>query len=78
MGATGEVISWIFDSNGKLVQSDINQRVTSVALSTRRDKHVIGIAAGQNKVPAIAGAIESGMINSLITNESTAEALLHL
>ena len=76
IGATGEVISWIFDSEGHLVESEINNRVTSAVLSPSNDKRVIGIAAGDSKVPAIAGAIESGMINSLITNELTAEALL--
>ena len=32
--------------------------------------------AGQEKVSAISGALESAMINGLITNEFTAEALM--
>ena len=76
MGAAGEVISWIYDSNGKLIDSEINRRVTSASLAPGNGKVVIGIAAGQEKVAAISGALESAMINGLITNEFTAEALL--
>lgn len=76
MGAVGEVISWIFDREGKLVESDINRRVTSATLSPTSTKRVIGIAAGLDKVPAITGALNSSMLNGLITNEFTAEKLL--
>lgn len=78
MGAAGEVISWIFDSNGHLLESDINMRVTSATLAPGSGKNVIGIAAGLEKVGAIAGALKSAMISGLITNEFTAEALLNL
>ena len=78
MGAAGEVISWIFDSEGHLLESDINMRVTSATLSPGSGQNVIGIAAGLEKVGAIAGALNSAMINGLITNEFTAEALLKL
>lgn len=75
MGAVGEVISWIYDSNGTLLDSEINRRVTSASLTPKSDKVVIGIAAGQEKVPAISGALKSKMINGLITNELTAQQL---
>jgi DNA-binding transcriptional regulator LsrR (DeoR family) len=76
MGAVGEVISWIFDRKGKLLDCDINHRVTSTPLHKMNNKKVIGIAAGEKKVPAINGAINSGLINGLITNEYTAKRLL--
>ena len=78
MGAAGEVISWIFDSDGHLLESDINMRVTSATLAPGSGKNVIGIAAGLEKVGAIEGALKSAMISGLITNEFTAEALLNL
>ena len=37
---------------------------------------MIGIAAGTSKVPAIRAAIAGRLINGLVTDEATAEALL--
>ncbi|MDP5132085.1 MAG: sugar-binding transcriptional regulator, partial [Paraglaciecola sp.] len=76
LGAVGEVISWIFNKDGNLINCDINQRVASVPLVMSSSKPVIGIAAGEDKVIAILGALRSKLINSLITNEYTAQRLL--
>ncbi|MFA3792901.1 sugar-binding transcriptional regulator [Aliiglaciecola sp. SL4] len=77
-GAVGEIISWVFDRNGKLLDCAVNDRVASTPLAVSSDKPVIGIAAGQDKVDAILGALRSKMINGLITNEYTAEKVLSL
>lgn len=77
-GAVGEIISWVFDRNGKLLDCAVNDRVASTPLAVDSDKPVIAIAAGQDKVDAILGALRSKMINGLITNEFTAEKLLSL
>nr|WP_252728757.1 sugar-binding transcriptional regulator [Aliiglaciecola lipolytica] len=77
-GAVGEIISWVFDRNGKLLDCAVNDRVASTPLAVSSDKPVIGIAAGQEKVDAILGALRSKMINGLITNEYTAEKVLSL
>lgn len=76
LGAVGEVISWIFNKDGNLINCDINQRVASVPLVISSSKPVVGIAAGEDKVIAILGALRSKLINSLITNEYTAQRLL--
>lgn len=76
MGAAGEVISWIYDNNGKMVESSINQRVTSMPLQNLNSATIIGIAAGEEKIAAINGALKSGLLNGLITNEYTATRLL--
>ncbi|GGW93244.1 sugar-binding transcriptional regulator [Alteromonas halophila] len=75
-GATGEVISWIYDKQGHIIDCEINQRVTSVPISGFTRTPVIGIAAGEEKVAAIRGALLSGLITGLITNEYTAGRLL--
>lgn len=75
-GAVGEITSWVFDRDGKLVDCAVNDRVASTPLRVDSDKPVIAIAAGQEKVAAILGALRSKMINGLITNEYTAESLL--
>jgi DNA-binding transcriptional regulator LsrR (DeoR family) len=48
----------------------------SSPLKINASKPVYGIAAGNSKVDAILGALRGGLINSLITNEYTAEQIL--
>ena len=76
-GAIGEIISWVYNKEGVILDSPINRRVTSCKLSVSSDKQVVGIAAGTNKRDAILGALRSKLINSLITTETTAFALLN-
>jgi DNA-binding transcriptional regulator LsrR (DeoR family) len=50
-----------------------------IAVSTdqlRRAPMVIGVASGTEKVDAILGAIRSGLVNALVTDVRTAEAML--
>lgn len=41
-----------------------------------RTTRVTGIAAGENKLTAMMGALRSRLINGLITNEYTAQRIL--
>jgi len=75
-GAVGEITSWAFDEDGKIIQGLLNDRVASSPIIPNSSNPVYGIAAGANKVPAIAGALKGKLINSLITNELTASQLL--
>jgi len=77
-GAVGELISWVFDIKGNLLDCAVNQRVASTPLKINSDKAVYAIAAGEEKVYAILGALRSKLINGLITNEYTAERLLSI
>ena len=56
-GASGEIISWIFNEEGALISCDINERVTSFKLKATPEKPVVGVAAGDNKLHAIRGAL---------------------
>ncbi|MTH96062.1 sugar-binding transcriptional regulator [Roseibium sp. RKSG952] len=75
-GAVGEITSWVYDAEGHLVEGLTNDLVASAPLRQAGDKPVYGVAAGEAKAPAIAGALQGGFINALITNEATAEQLL--
>lgn len=75
-GAVGEIIGWIFDKNGSLLNCEVNERVASTPLIANPSKPVYAIAAGEEKVFAILGALRSKFITGLITNEYTAERLL--
>ena len=68
-GAVGEMISWVFDRNGQLINCAVNQRVASTPLKVDSDKPVYAIAAGEEKVDAILGALRSKMVNGLINTQ---------
>ncbi|MGX9461876.1 sugar-binding transcriptional regulator [Shewanella sp. A14] len=74
--AAGEIISWVYDQQGKLLNHPINQLVMSSPLTPNTNKPVYGIAAGESKVDAIYAALSGRLINSLITNEYTAKKIL--
>ncbi|OYW58097.1 MAG: DNA-binding transcriptional regulator [Rhodobacterales bacterium 32-66-7] len=75
-GAVGEVAGWVFDSNGRYLDLGTNQRTGGVRVAQDLDRPAIGIAAGASKVPAIHAALNSRIINGLVTDEASARALL--
>lgn len=77
-GAVGELIGWVYDKNGNLLDCALNQRVASTRLKVNSENSVYAIAAGEEKVYAILGALRSKLITGLITNEYTAERLLSI
>jgi YD repeat-containing protein len=72
-GAAGEILGWVYDDEGRLLEGHSNDRVCSVPLS---GPPVIAVACGAQKVRAIRGAIRGGLITSLITDAGTARDLL--
>ncbi|WP_283176091.1 sugar-binding domain-containing protein [Gemmobacter sp. 24YEA27] len=75
-GAAGEVAGWVFDSEGRYLDFGINTRTGGLRVEPGLSRPAIGIAAGASKVPGIRAALKSHIINGLITDSPTAEALL--
>jgi len=75
-GAAGEICGWIFDREGRLRTEGANARTASAPLPDRARSVVIALAKGPRKLPAIRAALAGGLVNGLITDETTAEALL--
>lgn len=75
-GAVGEIVGWAFDGDGGLIPGLTNDRVASAPLPDLSRTLVIAAAMGRRKLPAIGAAISGGLVNGLITDEATAEALL--
>jgi DNA-binding transcriptional regulator LsrR (DeoR family) len=75
-GAVGEIVGWSFDADGALIQGITNDRVASAPIPERNRSQVIAAAMGSAKLPAIAAALKGQLINGLITDETTAQALL--
>ncbi len=75
-GAAGEVAGWVFDAAGQYLDVGTNRRTGGVRVEQGLARPAIGIAAGASKVRAISGAMQSLIINGLITDEATATAIL--
>lgn len=75
-GAAGEIAGWVYDSAGRYIEGGTNGRICGVCVAAQDERAVIGIAAGPDKVSAIAAALNGRLINGLITDEHTAQALL--
>ncbi|MBX2853509.1 MAG: sugar-binding transcriptional regulator [Rhodobacteraceae bacterium] len=75
-GAVGEICGWAFDAEGGLLKGLINDRVASAPIPPATPSLVIGVANGPRKHAAILAALSGGMLNGLITDEWTAEAIL--
>jgi DNA-binding transcriptional regulator LsrR (DeoR family) len=75
-GAVGEIASWCFDADGQVLDIATNLRTTSVPLRHRPPRPVVAVAMGEEKVSAIRAALRAQLVTGLITNETTAAALL--
>lgn len=75
-GAVGEIIGWIFDAAGRILDCDFNHRVLSPPIPETPRTHVIGVAMGASKRAGILAALRGRLIDGLITDEATAEGLL--
>lgn len=75
-GAVGEIIGWVFDNYGKLLDCPSNMRVTSVPLDTSAHTKIVGVVRGNAKFPALRAALKGGLLNKIITDEEMAHRLL--
>lgn len=75
-GGVGEMLGWVFDADGVLLEGMINDRVASAPIPSRETSLVIAAARGANKVEAIRAAVRRRLVNGLITDEMTAQSLL--
>lgn len=76
-GAVGDVLNHFMDKDGKLIQTEIEDRVISTDLDKLRQlKNVVGVAGGKDKVTAIKAVLNGGYLNVLITDSDTAAELL--
>ena len=75
--AVGDICLRFFDSKGVPIRSSLMDRVIGIDLDViKRAKRVVGIAGGPSKLHAIRAALLGGWINVLVTDRTTAEALL--
>jgi DNA-binding transcriptional regulator LsrR (DeoR family) len=67
-GAVGEITAWSFDSQGRLIQGHLNERVASAPLRQPAKRPMIGVAMGVQRRAAIRAALTGRLITGLITD----------
>lgn len=77
-GAVGEIVGWTYDREGRLIEGLTNDRVASAPIPSRERSLVVAIAMGERKRPGIFAAVNRRLVNGLITDETTAAALLEM
>jgi DNA-binding transcriptional regulator LsrR (DeoR family) len=77
LGGVGDIMGYILDAEGALIDHPINTRVIGISLDELdKIENVILAAGGLHKVPVIGAALKRGLVDTLVTDENTAIALL--
>ncbi len=77
-GAVGEMLGHFLDAQGRPVATGLSERTVAPPLAVLRDRRVVALAGGPDKVAAIAAVLRGGWLDGLITDEATAQALAAL
>jgi DNA-binding transcriptional regulator LsrR (DeoR family) len=75
-GGIGEVVGWVYDADGRILDCAFNKRVVSPPFPLGSGTEVIGVAMGASKRDSILAALKGHLVGGLITDERTAAALL--
>lgn len=76
-GAVGDILSRYIDSEGRIVDPELDARTIGISLESCRDRTLsIGVAAGIAKRDVILSGLRARYLNVLITDETTALAVL--
>lgn len=75
-GGVAEIVGWVFDRDGRMIDGVTNDRVSSAPLPSREKSLVVALAMGDLKLPGILAAVNRRLVNGLITDERTAASLL--
>lgn len=76
-GGVGDITGYILNAEGELIDHPVNRQVIGLSLDEMAQiGNVILAAGGMHKVPIIRAAIQRGLVDTLVTDENTAKALL--
>lgn len=78
-GAVGDICGIFFTQDGSVAFPEFQKRIMGLSIdSLLRIPSRIAVAGGASKVKPILGALRGGLINILVTDTSTAQAILSL
>lgn len=76
-GAVGSINLRYFDQRGRIVASELNERIVGLTLDElKKIPRVVGVAGGSAKLQSIRAALLAKLVNVLVTDHLTAKALL--
>ena len=76
-GAVGDICGNFFDARGRACPGPFHDRLVGIRLTDlRRAPMVMVCASGEEKVPAIAGALAGHLVSALVIDEHTARGVL--
>src|SRR5579871_926309 len=77
-GAVGDICGWYFDIHGHICETEMLKRTIAVPFEIlRKVPAVVAVAAGAAKTEAVLGALRTGVVKALITDEACARAALY-
>ena len=78
-GACGDLMGQFIGADGRAIEHEINQRAVALPLESLRSvPDVVLCSGGMHKVRAIAAVLNSGLVSSIISDESTIRSALKL
>ena len=77
LGVVGDIASRFFDSEGKMVNHPLNDKVIGLSLEQlKRIKKVIAVVQGSHKIESLSAALKGEYIDVLIIDDQTASVLI--
>ncbi|MCC7209600.1 MAG: hypothetical protein IT323_19985, partial [Anaerolineae bacterium] len=79
MGAVGDVCAHYFDAEGDFIDTGVAERLIGVGVrQLRRARTRVAVASGVERAEAVAGALRTGLVSTLIVDAQLAAAVLDL
>lgn len=76
-GGVGDILGTVIDAQGRPIDHPINDRIIGIGLADlHRIPNVMLAAGGSYKVPVIRATLGLGSVNTFVTDEATARALV--
>jgi deoxyribonucleoside regulator len=75
-GVVGDLCAHMFAGDGRFVEHEVSRRTLSIGIDDlRRIPCVVAVAGGVNKAASLLGAVRTGVVHVLITDQLAAERL---
>ncbi len=75
VGACADLLGHFFSEDGRLLDTDLSARATSMNAADLKKHRIVAIAGGLPKVTALRAVLRSRMLHGFIVDEATAQAL---
>jgi DNA-binding transcriptional regulator LsrR (DeoR family) len=76
VGACADLLGHFFSTDGRMLDTDLSDRATSMSAADLKKHRIVAIAGGTAKVAALRAVLHGRVLHGLITDEATAQALV--